>query len=149
MLKMSPENEERVLDDEVAKAETSFDELRDIAQPVDTERHDKLLVTTRRSIREKNYDAARRSLDEMQGIRMKVLAESPDFLIEIFRRLAEEHHLAVDEALHAQLVEAGVEAAKSGDVERLRMIIGQMFGNRVSTGADATEVVELAHLLGS
>lgn len=149
LLRMSPENEERVLDDEVAKAETSFDELRDIAQPVDTERHDKLLVTTRRSIREKNYDAARRSLDEMQGIRMKVLSESPDFLIEIFRRLAEEHHLAVDEALHAQLVEAGVEAAKSGDVERLRMIIGQMFGNRISTGADATEIVELAHLLGS
>lgn len=149
LLRMSPENEERVLDDEVAKAETSFDELRDIAQPVDTERHDKLLVTTRRSIREKNYDAARRSLDEMQGIRMKVLSESPDFLIEIFRRLAEEHHLAVDEALHAQLVDAGVEAAKSGDMERLRMIIGQMFGNRVSTGADATEIVELAHLLGS
>ena len=149
LLRMSPENEERVLDDEVAKAETSFDELRDISQPVDTERHDKLLVTTRRSIREKNYDSARRSLDEMQGIRMKVLAESPDFLIEMFRRLAEEHHLAVDEALHAQLVEAGVEAAKSGDVERLRVIIGQMFGNRVSTGADATEIVELAHLLGS
>lgn len=149
LLKMSPENEERVLDDEVAKAETSFDELRDIAQPVDTERHDKLLVTTRRSIREKNYDAARRSLDEMQGIRMKVLAESPDFLIEIFRRLAEEHHLAVDEALHAELVDAGVEAVKSGNVEKLRMIIGQMFGNRVSTGADATEIIELAHLLGS
>ena len=149
LLRMSPENEERVLDDEVAKAETSFDELRDIAQPVDTERHDKLLVTTRRSIREKNYDAARRSLDEMHGIRMKVLSESPDFLIEIFRRLAEEHYLAVDEALHAQLVDAGVEAAKSGDVQRLRMIIGQMFGNRVSTGADATEIVELAHLLGS
>jgi len=149
LLKMSPGNEERVLDDEVVKAETSFDELRDIAQPVDTERHDKLLVTARRSIREKNYDAARRSLDEMQGIRMKVLAESPDFLIEIFRRLAEEHHLAVDEALHAQLLEAGVEAAKSGDVERLRMIIGQMFSNRVSTGVDPTEIVELAHLLGS
>lgn len=149
LLKMSPENEERVLDDEVAKAETSFDELRDIAQPVDTERHDKLLVTTRRSIREKNYDTARRSLDEMQGIRMKVLAGSPDFLIEIFRRLAEEHHLAVDESLHAQLIEAGVEAAKSGNIDRLRMIIGQMFGNRVSTGADTTEIVELAHLLGS
>jgi molecular chaperone DnaK len=149
LLKMSPANEERVLEDEVVKAETSFDELRDIAQPVDTDRHDKLLVTARRSIREKNYDAARRSLDEMNGIRMKVLAESPDFLIEIFRRLAEERHLAVDEALHVQLLEAGVEAAKSGDVARLRMIIGQMFGNRVSTGADTTEIVELAHLLGS
>lgn len=149
LLRMSPENEERVLDDEVAKARNFFRRIARHCAASRTERHDKLLVTTRRSIREKNYDAARRSLDEMQGIRMKVLSESPDFLIEIFRRLAEEHYLAVDEALHAQLVDAGVEAAKSGDVQRLRMIIGQMFGNRVSTGADATEIVELAHLLGS
>ena len=67
----------------------------------------------------------------------------------MFRLLAEEHHLAVDEALHAKLVESGVEAAKSGNVERLRFVIGQMFGNRVSTGADAAEIVELAHILGS
>ncbi len=149
LMKMSPANEERVLEEEVVKAETSFDELRDIAQQVDTERHDKLLVTTRRSIREKSYDAARRSLDEMKGIRLKVLAESPDFLIEIFGHLAAEQHLAIDEALHHQHVSAGVEAAESGDVERLRFVIGQIFGNRVSTGADAAEIVELAHLLGS
>jgi molecular chaperone DnaK len=149
LLKMSPENEERVLNDEVSKAETSFDELRDVAQDVDTERHDKLLVTSRRSIREKNYDVARRSLDEMQGIRIKVMAESPDFLIEIFGHLAEEHRLAIDATLHGQLVEAGVEAMKADDIERLRSVIGKMFGNRVSTGADAAEIVELAHLLGS
>ena len=148
LLKMTPENEERVLDEEVAKAETSFDELRDIAQAVDIERHDKLLVTTRRSMREKNYDAARRSLDEMQGIRMKALFESPNFLIELFRGLAEDHHLMVDEALHMQLVETGAEAVKSGNIDGLRMIIGKMYRNRVSTGADAAEIVELAHLLG-
>ena len=80
---------------------------------------------------------------------MKALAESPNFLIGIFGHLAEEHHLAIDSALHAQLVEAGIEAAKSDDIDRLRSIIGQMFRNRVSTGADAAEIVELAHLLGS
>lgn len=149
LLRMSPANEERVLNDEVSKTETEFDELRDMAQEVDTERHDKLLVTTRRSIREKNYDAARRSLDEMQGIRMKVLSETPDFLIGVFGRLAEEHHFAIDATLHGQLVEAGVEAAKSGDIERLRFVIGKMFGNRVSLGIDAAEIVELAHLLES
>lgn len=149
LLKMSPENEERVLTDEAAKAELSFDELRDLAQPVDAERHDKLLVTARRSIREKNFDSARRSLGEMHGIRMKVLAETPDFLIEILRLLANERHLVVDEELHDQHVAAGVEAAKSGDVDRLRYVIGQMMNNRVSTGADAADIVELAHLLGS
>ncbi|WP_306005213.1 Hsp70 family protein [Aquicoccus porphyridii] len=149
LLKMSPENEERVLTDVAAKAELSFDELRDAAQPVDAERHDKLLVTARRSIREKNFDSARRSLGEMHGIRMKVLAETPDFLIEILKLLATEKHLVVDEELHDQHVAAGVEAAKSGDVDRLRYVIGQMMNNRVSTGADAADIVELAHLLGS
>lgn len=146
---MSPEKEERVLNDEVAKAETSFDDLRDIAQQVDAEQHDKLLVTTRRSIREKNYDPARRSLDEMRGIHMKVLAESSDFLIETFKRLAEEKYLALDEALHDQHVAAGIEAVKAGNFDQLRFVIGQMFGNKVLSGADATEIVELAHLLGS
>ncbi|KII14878.1 MULTISPECIES: Hsp70 family protein [Rhodobacterales] len=149
LLKMAPENEERVLTEEVSKAETSFDELRDNAQGVDAERHDKLLVSARREIREKNYDAARRSLDEMQGIRMKVLSETPDFLIAIFKQLAEEHTLAVDPELHERLIQAGIEAVQSNDVEGLRAVIGQMFGNRVSTGADAAEIVELAHLLGT
>lgn len=149
LLKMSPANEERVLEAEAANAELSFDELRDKAQPIDAERHDKLLVTARRSIREKNFDAARRSLGEMHGIRTKVLVKTPDFLIEILRVLANEPHLAVNEALHEQHVQAGVEAAKAGDVERLRFIIGQMMENRVSTGADAAEIVELAHLLGT
>jgi molecular chaperone DnaK len=149
LLKMSPENEERVLTDEAAKAELSFDELRDMAQPVDAERHDKLLVTARRSIREKNFDSARRSLGEMHGIRMKVLAETPDFLVEILKLLATERHLVVDDELHEQHVAAGVEAAKDGDVDRLRYVIGQMMNNRLSTGADAADIVELAHLLGS
>lgn len=47
------------------------------------------------------------------------------------------------------LVNVGVEAIKSDNVETLRTIIGQMFGNRVSIGADATKIVVLAHLLGS
>lgn len=149
LLRLSPENEERVLENEVDNAETGFDELRDIAQPLDAERHDKLLVTTRRSIRERNYDSARRSLDEMQAIRLKVLAESPGFLVEIFKNLVQENFLAVDEALHDQHVEEGVQAAKAGDIVQLRFVIGKMFGNRVSTGGDATEIVELAHLLGT
>jgi molecular chaperone DnaK len=46
-------------------------------------------------------------------------------------------------------VAAGIDAAKSGDVDRLRNVIGQMMNNRVSTGADAADIVELAHLLQS
>lgn len=149
LMKMAPDNEERVLEDEVSKAELSFDELQASAQSVDSERHDKLLVSVRRAIREKNFDTARRALSEMHGIRMKVLAQTPDFLIEIFGVLANERHLSIDETLHEQHIEAGVKAAESGNVEQLRFVIGQMLGNRVSTGANAADIVELAHLLGT
>ncbi len=147
--KMSPENEERVLTREVAVAETSFDKLCDSAHPVEIERHGRLLVTARRSIRERNYDAARRSIDEMQGIHMKVLAESPGFLIGLFQHLVEEEHLVLDEQLHRRHIEAGIEAAKSDDIDTLRSVIGQMIGNRTSSGADPAEIVEFAHLLGA
>ena len=149
LLKMSQENIEPVLVEEVTKAELSFEELRSNAQPVDEERHDKLLVSARGSIREKNFDLARRSLDEMLAIRMKVLLETPDFLLEIFQQLGAEKNLAIDEELYEEHVSKGLEAAKSGDIQQLRFIIGQMFQNRVSTGADAAEIVELAHLLGN
>jgi len=149
LLRLAPENEERVLNKEVDAAEVAFDEVRDNAHSVDVDRHEKLLVTTRRSIRERDFDAARHSLEEMRSIRFKVLSDTPDFLLAIFHRLAEEKFLAIDEDQHDQLVAEGVAAIKQNDVMGLRGVIGRIFANRVSTGGDATEIVELAHLIGS
>ena len=149
LLRLAPENEERVLNKEVDAAEVAFDEIRDNAHSVDVDRHEKLLVTTRRSIRERDFDAARHSLEEMRSIRFKVLSDTPDFLLAIFHRLAEEKLLAIDEDQHDQLVAEGVAAIKQNDVMGLRGVIGRIFANRVSTGGDATEIVELAHLIGS
>lgn len=149
LMKLSPDNEESVLVDEVSKAENSFDALRASAQPVDTDRHDKLLVSARREIREKNFDAARRALGEMHGIRMKIVSETPEFVIEVFRYLAKQAHLSIDEALHEKHVAAGFEAAQAGDVDQLRFVVGQMMNNRVSSAVDAQEMVGLADVLGT
>lgn len=149
LLKMSPENEERVLNEEATKAELSFDELRNGAKIVDAERHDKLIVTARREIREKNFDSARRSLSESNGIRMKVLSETPEFLIQLLSHLANEKHMAVDEHLHDQHVVAGAEAVKSRDVDQMKQVIGQMSKNRMIASIDTADIVDLAHLLSS
>ena len=145
---MSPEYEERVLEEEINKAERSFDEIRSAVQPIDQERHDKLLSTARRAIREKNFDTARRSVDEMLGIQLKALMDTPEFLYDMLRMLADERHLAIDTTLHEQHCEAGRRAAQSEDVGEMRFVIGQMMNNRVSTGTNAANIVELAHLLG-
>ena len=149
LLRLAPENEERVLTKEIDEAEVQFDDLRSDAHPVDSDRHEKLLATTRRAIRERDFDTARNSLDEMRSIRLKVLSESPEFLLAIFQRLGEEKFLAIDEALHDRLVVAGIAAVKGNDASGLKGVIGQMFSNRVTAGGDATDIVELAHILGS
>lgn len=148
LIKISPENEKKVLNEEVINAETSFDEIRDNAHEVDIERHDRLLVTARRAIRDNSHDVARRTLDEMRAILVKTLSEKPEFLVDIFRQLAEDQHLSIDENLHEQQVNLGLEAINSNDIAKLKYVIGQMFSNKISTGADAAEIVELAHLLG-
>lgn len=148
LLRLSPENEERVLTQAVNDAEIAFDAEQHIADSVDQDRHDKLLATARRSIREQDYDAARRSVEEMKSIHFSTLLESPEFLFTVFKQLADEKYLAVDENLHDQLVAEGVEAIKVEDIRRLRGVLGEMFANRISTGGDATEIVELAHILG-
>jgi molecular chaperone DnaK len=149
LLRLAPENEERVLTKEIDAAEIQFDDLRADAHSVDADRYEKLMATTRRSIRERDFDTARNSLDEMRSIRLKVLSESPEFLLVIFQKVAEEKFLAIDEVLHEHLVVAGIAAVKSNDVSELKGVIGQMFANRVTTGGDATDIVELAHILGS
>lgn len=149
LLKISPENEEKVLEDEVSKVELSFDRLRKLTQPVDEERHDKLLSTARRAIREKNFDAARRSLEEMKNIHINSLLKSPEFLIGMLQSLANEKHLAVDEGLHERLLAEGDQAIESRDMCHLLFIIRKVMNNRISTGEDAKNISNLADLLGS
>ena len=149
LLKISPENEKRVLEDECAKSEILFDQIRENAQPVDAERYDKLLATARRSINENNFDNTRKSLEQMREIQGKVIAESPNFLIDMFQHLANKRHMTIDEDMHNEHVITGTRAAKSGDMDRLRSIVDKMIKNQVSTDTDTANVMKLAHLLGS
>ncbi len=76
-------------------------------------------------------------------------SESPEFLLAIFQSLGEERFSAIDEALHARLIAAGIATVKANDASGLKGVTGQMFRNRVSAGGNATDIVELAHILGS
>ena len=147
LLRLSPENEQRVLDAETAEAEEYFDQIRSLASEADVLRHDRLIATTRRLMREKDYEAARNSVDEMHGIRAKILFESPQFLVDLFHALATDAQSSVDRKLHEQLVSEGTWAVENGDEIKLRAVIGKMYENRVASAGNAAEIVELAHLL--
>ncbi|MBY6164844.1 Hsp70 family protein [Pseudooceanicola nitratireducens] len=149
LLARSPANEERVLSREVSEAEETFDDIRASASQVEIERHEKLLVTARRLIRERDFDGARNALHEMKSIRFKALFNDPGFLVGIFENLQNDRHLSMDHALHDKLVETGKEAIASGDVEMLRAAIGGLISNRINTGSDADEIVALSDIFAA
>lgn len=148
LLKINPENVERVISKEAEDAEADFDELRAIADNDDINRYERLLITARRNVREADFEAARFALDEMHSIRFKVIASQPEFLVGVFRELADEDYLVVDRALHNDLVEQGDRFIEAGDFDGLRSVIRGFLANRVTLEVSGTKIVELAHLLG-
>ncbi|RVO21316.1 Hsp70 family protein, partial [Sinorhizobium meliloti] len=148
LLKINPENVERVLNREVESAETDFDDIRSMADNDEIERHERLLVTARRNIREGDFEAARFALDEMQSVRFKIVAKQPEFLVSMFGEIASEDYLAVDQAVHQKLVEQGYGFIDENDMEGLRSVIRGLLNNRVTLEVSGTKIIELAHLLG-
>lgn len=148
-VRLAPANVERVLTKEVERAEKGFDDLMDDADEVETRRHERLLLDARRAIRERDFDGARHSIEEMKSIRFKLLRERPDFLLALFEAVAGDEHLAVDEDLHRRLVGEGRSAIKAQDISRLQGVIYGLFSNRIQIGSKSAEIVELADLLGA
>ncbi|UES52876.1 Hsp70 family protein [Roseibium aggregatum] len=148
LLRMAPENQKRVLDAEIAVAEEDFDLLRPLASEVELGRYERLVTNARRLVREQDYEAARHSVQEMRGMRMKLMVQSPDYLVGLFRNLAESTDNVIDPLLHEQHTAEGFEAIQGNDIEQLKVVIGQIFKNQVFGGGDAAEIVELAHILG-
>lgn len=147
LLKTNPKNVEHVLTRDLEEAEAAFDELRDDVESSDVDKYDRLVLSARRSLRERDFEASQVALDEMRSIRFKTLANQPDFLVGLFKQIASEAYLAVDPNLHDELVSAGIERIQSNDVDGLKAVIRQIFDNRVSVGASGAGIVELAHLL--
>ncbi|MGO6719434.1 Hsp70 family protein [Rhizobium ruizarguesonis] len=147
--KISPENVKQVVTREVESSEVDFDELRDIAEDADIERHDRLVSTARRTVREGDFDSARYALDEMRSIRFKIVSSQPAFLVGLFKEIASEDYLAIDRELHERLVGEGIARIDADDVEGLKTAIRGILNNRVSMEVSGSKIVELAHLLGS
>jgi molecular chaperone DnaK len=149
LLARSPANEERVLSRDVSEAEVAFDDIQGSATQVEVERHDRLLVSARRLIRERDFDGARNALQEMKSIRFKAMFNDPGFLVGVFEMLEKDQHLALNSALYEKLVVAGREAIASNNVEVLRSVIGELVSNRINTGADADDIVALSDIFAA
>jgi molecular chaperone DnaK len=148
-LKHAPENRADVLLQELAETRETFNwHARKHADATSTERFDRLGVTVGQSVRNGDMAGAERALKEMKGILYRELWRNPAYLVYVFKKLSLERHLAVDKALHDELVSEGQRALAANDViDGLHRVLRGMYQNRFFVGSPDKDIAVMASIM--
>ncbi|MGE0041329.1 MAG: Hsp70 family protein [Vicinamibacterales bacterium] len=122
---------------ELEKTVEAFDDyVRQYARPSEESAFDNLSKTAQRSI-DSNSPDFESHLNELRGKNFMILWRQDWFVIDRFKRLAQNAYLFPDARHHADLVGVGIEALNANDIDRLRQIVFQLDSSKIaSTGDD-------------
>jgi molecular chaperone DnaK len=147
-MRHNPRNRAMVLKQELDRVTGQFDKL--IRETVDdriTGIFDRLHETANSALKANNLNEAERTIDEMSSITSRELIQQPGYVIFVFKELGQQRHLSVDKQLHDALVRHGGEAIQAQNIDRLREVVRQMFGNLIQVGASDSNLAAMAGLM--
>lgn len=108
--------------------------VRQYARPSETTSFDNLVRTAQRAIENNGLDFES-NLDDLRGRNFNILWRQDWYVIDHFKRLADQSFLSTDAHQHAALVEAGREALGLNNIDKLRTIVAQMYAIRIDAAA--------------
>jgi molecular chaperone DnaK len=121
---------------ELDKAVDFFDRhVREHARSTETSAYDNLAKTAQRAI-DNNSGDFEAHLDDLRSKNFIILWRQDWFVIDRFKWLASDSYLFPDAREHAQLANAGADALKANDIDKLRAIVAQMDSIRIGSGGD-------------
>ncbi|MGY4828604.1 Hsp70 family protein [Sphaerotilaceae bacterium SBD11-9] len=121
---------------ELDKAVELFDQaVREHARPSEASSFDNLAKTAQRAI-ESNSGDFEVHLSELRSKSFTILWRQDWFVIDRFKWLATDTYLFPDAREHAQLANAGAQALKSNDMDKLRAVVMQLDSVRIGSGGD-------------
>jgi molecular chaperone DnaK len=109
--------------------------VRQYARPTEGNSFDNLVRTAQRSI-DSNSTDFESHLAQLRGKNFEILWRQDWFVVDWFKRLAEEPHLFPDRRQHAELVAVGAEAVKADDMEKLRRVVYELDAVKIGSGAE-------------
>lgn len=109
--------------------------IREYARPTEASSFDNLARTAQRSV-DSNTTDFESHLGQLKSKNLEVLWRQDWFVVDWFKRLAEEPYLFSDKRQYAELVATGAEAVKADDIDKLRKIVIQLDSTKIGTGAD-------------
>lgn len=110
------------------------DTVRQYARPSEATSFDNLAKSAQRDIDENKLDFESH-LDDLRGRNFNILWRQDWFVIDHFKRVADQSFLSTDAHQHVALVGAGREALGANDIDKLRTIVAQMYSIRIETAA--------------
>ncbi len=109
--------------------------VREHARPTEANAFDNLAKTAQRAI-DNNSGDFESHLDDLRGKNFMILWRQDWFVIDRFKRLAQDAYLFPDAREHAQLVATGAEALKANDIDKLREVVAQLDSVRIGSSCD-------------
>ena len=109
--------------------------VREHARSTEASAFDNLAKTAQRAI-DNNGSDFEANLDVLRSKNFMILWRQDWFVIDRFKWLAADSHLFPDAKEHAQLANAGAEALKANDIDKLRTVVAQLDSIRIGSGGD-------------
>ncbi|USI79078.1 Hsp70 family protein [Sphingopyxis sp. USTB-05] len=143
----APEHRKAMLLQEIDRIEEGAADLIEKIEAETAQRLSTLLHSAREELSNGNWKKARDLVEQARSIFQRALFQQPTFIAAVFENLRDERFSALDKNLHDQLTREGDAAIAAGDVDSLREVVAQMFGNRMPTEHSSKGVSMLAGLL--
>lgn len=115
--------------------------VREYASSTETIAFDNLSKTAQRTI-DNNSGDFEVHLDNMRCKNFMILWRQDWFVIDRFKRLAQDYYLFPDAREHAELVDAGMEVLKANDIDKLRAIVAHLDSTRIGSADEDEMIVE-------
>jgi molecular chaperone DnaK len=147
-LRHQPRNRAAVLQRQLDELCENFsDYIGDDAELKNRESFDGLSRTARQAIDDGHIPEAELALEQMNSIYYRELHRQPAFVVRFFKSIAAERFLAVDKAMHDELVAEGGRALAANEIDRLRGVIGKMLDNLLLVSTGDRTVAAMAGLM--
>lgn len=109
--------------------------VRQFARPSEEGAFDNLTKTAQRDIDSNSRDFEAH-VDDLRGRNFEILWRQDWYVIDHFKRVADQPFFSSDPSQHAALVMMGREALNASDIEKLRAVVGKMYSIRIDNASD-------------
>ena len=109
--------------------------VREFARPTEATSFENLVRTAQTSIRNNSADFESH-LGQLKTKNFEVLWRQDWFVVDWFKRLAEESYLFTDKRRYVELIAAGAEMVKADDIDGLRRVVFELDSLKIGVGSE-------------